>query len=205
MIVDLTTQDILAAGRSEDHEREIAAIVIEEPVAPVVDVAPPPHRPTKPTTPPSYPALVILINRETGDRYEARAISHAEEPDLDRDIGACCYLDRRPRYLVAGVEDPTFDTTIPEDIAAHGWYWHGSFLTHYKTPPPEGCGIVIGMPLHSLDQIWTKARAFIATSARPPPRRSQRSQRSPSDRPRRHPRRARWWWWWRRHRPPPSS
>lgn len=130
---------------------------------------PPPPAPMAPVAKTTrqlvYPAVVLLVNPETRERYEARAISHAELPDLDRDLGACCYLDKRPRYLVAGVEDPTFDPTIPDDIAAAGWYWHGSFLTHYQIPPPEGCGIVIGMPLYSLADVWAKARVFIATSA----------------------------------------
>ena len=111
-----------------------------------------------------YPVVVLLIEKDTGRRFEAIAISAAEEPDLDREPGACCALDRRPRYKVDGVEDPTFDPTIPEDLRATGWYWHGGWLTQLPMVP-TGCRISVGMPRESLDDVWSSARKLDAAQA----------------------------------------
>jgi hypothetical protein len=110
-----------------------------------------------------YPAVVLLIDRKAERRYQSVAIS-AEEDCNPEHIGACCYLGdhARPRYIVDGIERPDFDPTIPDDLRATGWFWHGGWLTHYNEPPPKGCGLSVGMPVENLDEIWTKARKLAA-------------------------------------------
>lgn len=110
----------------------------------------------------SFPARLLFIERATERRYTADAIPAGELPDLERDIGACCKLDGPPRYQVDGVERPDFDPTIPADLYAAGWQWHGGWL---RCPSPGGStGIVIGMPRESLDEVWEQARKVTAAS-----------------------------------------
>ena len=109
----------------------------------------------------AYPAVVLLIDRATGRTYQAVAIADAEDCNPEH-IGACCMLGHsaRPRYIVDGIERPDFNPTIPDDLRALGWFWHGGWLVHCNEPPPKGCGIVIGMPVADLDELWAKARKF---------------------------------------------
>jgi hypothetical protein len=108
----------------------------------------------------SWPARLLFIERETGRRYTADCVAIGELPDLERDSGACCYLDdfAHPRYIVDGREQPDFSPAIPPDLLANGWTWIGGWLTHYNVPPPAGVGLCIGMPHASLDEIWSAAR-----------------------------------------------
>ena len=108
----------------------------------------------------SWPAHLLFIERETGRRYTADCVALGELPDLERDIGACCYLDdlAHPRYIVDGREQPDFSPAIPPDLLASGWTWIGGWLTHYNVPPHAGVGLSIGMPRASLDEIWSAAR-----------------------------------------------
>src|SRR3954452_21611957 len=106
----------------------------------------------------AYPAELSFIESETGRRYKAEAIALGEQPDLETDIGACCWLGdhTHPRYKVDGIERPDFDPTIPVDLLETDWYWNGGWLV--QKPAPNGAGIVVGMPKASLDEIWTIAR-----------------------------------------------
>jgi hypothetical protein len=108
----------------------------------------------------SWPAQLLLKEPGTGRRYTADAIPIGQEPDLERDIGACCYLDdlAHPRYSVDGIERPDFNPAIPADLLASGGTWIGGWLTHYNVPPPKGAGLSIGMPRESLEEIWSAAR-----------------------------------------------
>jgi len=107
----------------------------------------------------SFPARVLLIERATERRYTADAIPAGDLPDLERDLGACCKLDGGPRYIVDGVERPNFDPTIPDDLYAAGWRWHGGWLRHIADgAAPGASGIVIGMPRESLSEVWEQAR-----------------------------------------------
>jgi len=111
----------------------------------------------------SYPARLLFIERATDRRYSADAIPAGDLPDLERDLGACCRLDGGPRYMVDGVERPDFDPTIPPDLYAYGWQWHGGWLRHIAdNAAPGASGIVIGMPRESLDEVWTAARKVMA-------------------------------------------
>lgn len=84
----------------------------------------------------------------------AQCLAAVEQPDLSHDIGACCWLSRRPRYQVNGVEAPDFDPTIPADLYAAGWrWWGGGWLT---------CDELVLTVVHfaDLDELWAKAREF---------------------------------------------
>jgi hypothetical protein len=111
----------------------------------------------------AYPAVVLLIDRQENRRFEAVAIGPGEDCHLDRDVAPCCYLGQhgRPRYRIDGVERSDFDPTIPDDLKATGWFWHGSFLTQYD----RGVAIMVGMPLPSLDDVWKQARKLDAAHA----------------------------------------
>lgn len=114
----------------------------------------------------SYPARLLFLEQATGRRYTADAIPAGNLPDLERDIGACCTLDGGPRYQVDGVERPDFDPTIPTDLYAAGWQWHGGWLRHIADDAAPGAsGIVIGMPRESLDEVWDQARKVTAARA----------------------------------------
>lgn len=114
----------------------------------------------------SFPARILLIERATDRRYSADAIPAGDLPDLERDIGACCKLDGGPRYMVDGVERPDFDPSIPPDLFAAGWQWHGGWLRHIAdNAAPGASGIVIGMPRESLDEVWEMARKVEAARA----------------------------------------
>lgn len=110
----------------------------------------------------SFPARLLFLERATERRYTADAIPAGDVPDLERDIGACCRLDGPPRYQVDGVERPDFDPTIPDDVYASGWRWHGGSL--HRPSPGGSTGVVIGMPRESLDEVWDQARKVTAAS-----------------------------------------
>lgn len=110
----------------------------------------------------SFPARLLFLERVTEHRYTADAISAGDLPDLERDIGACCRFDGPPRYKVDGVERPDFDPTIPDDLYASGWHWHGGSL--HRPSPGGSTGVVIGMPRESLQEVWDQARKVTAAS-----------------------------------------
>jgi hypothetical protein len=106
----------------------------------------------------AYPLLIRFCTRHDPKTHAltwstAVAISAEELPNLETDLGACCMLQRRPRYQVDGVERPDVDPTIPEDLLEGGWYWNGERLTQ---DGPHG-SISIG-PRADLDAIWDAAR-----------------------------------------------
>lgn len=84
----------------------------------------------------------------------AACIPADDKPDLQRDAGACCWLSRRPRYQVNGVEAPDFDPTIPADLYAAGWqWWGGGWLTREDL-------VLTVVHFADLDELWAKAREF---------------------------------------------
>jgi hypothetical protein len=48
---------------------------------------------------------------------------------------------RPPRYTIDG-EPTTIDVTIPDDLAAAGWIWHGTTLRWPASDPLRGIAIV---------------------------------------------------------------
>lgn len=117
---------------------------------------------TKPIVQLAYPLLIRFCTRHDPKTHRldwstAVAICAEELPDLATDLGACCMLQRRPRYRVDGVEDPTFDPTIPDDLREAGWYWHGERLTQDSPTQPPHAAISIG-PRASLEALWDAAR-----------------------------------------------
>lgn len=121
-----------------------------------------------------YPSLIRFCVAH--EYIDAEAIPAAVEPDVERDLGACCWLSRRPRYKVAGVEQP-FDPTIPDDLVASGWCWHGGFLTQAPRSP-DGCALVIGSK-PTLDAVWESARAIVAEQAAAAERTAEKARKAP--------------------------
>lgn len=95
----------------------------------------------------------------------AEAIPAEVEPDVERDIGACCRFDGVPRYRVDGVECPDFDPTIPADIWDGGWRWWGAFLTQYDAADPNAVVLSISGGQSLLD-VWATARVILVERAR---------------------------------------
>jgi len=113
---------------------------------------------TKPHDQLAYPLLIRFCTRHDPRTHQldwstAVAICADELPNLETDPGACCMLQRRPRYRLDGVEAPAFDPTIPDDLREAGWYWHGERLSQ---DGPHG-SIGIG-PRASLEALWDAAR-----------------------------------------------
>lgn len=110
--------------------------------------------------------LKVLLSGGSAD-----AICDVELCDVERDVGACCWLDGTPRYVVRGEEHGDFKPTIPSDLYKRGWRWFGGLLsqldgwaeldgqivTHEQRIEGQ-CVISIGFPIASLDEIWTRAR-----------------------------------------------